>query len=153
MKFKRFPDYVPCSLDYPLLSDPEAFRLWYDIVEEYTPRRFKHVRDRLVAISGIAKLFSKTIRCREYIAGLWKPDLIRGLMWHTKGSKLVPRVSADSLHAGSNGFPSWSWASVGYELVQNSQKDGNTFRALPQTKDVQIDLVDQRLPFWCSEKR
>src|SRR5947209_12520197 len=87
------------------------------------------------------------IRCHEYLAGLWKPDLIRGLMWHTKGAKLIPRQSADRMRAVNNAFPSWSWASVGYELVKNSQKNNNNFQALSRIEDVQIDLVDQRLPF------
>lgn len=147
MKFKRFPDYLPSNLDYPLLSEPETFHLWYDLIEEYTQRRFTDISDRLVAISGLAKIFGNTIRCHEYLAGLWKPDLIRGLMWHTKGAKLIPRQSADRMRAVNNAFPSWSWASVGYELVKNSQKNKNNFQALSRIEDVQIDLVDQRLPF------
>ena len=147
MKFKRFPNYLPISLDYPLLSEPETFHLWYDLIEEYTQRRFKHISDRLVAISGLAKIFANTIRSHEYVAGLWKPDLIRGLIWHTKDAKLIPQQSADNMRAVNNAFPSWSWASVGYELVKNSWKNNNCFQALSLVKDVQVDLVNQRDPF------
>ena len=147
MKFKRFRDYLPSNLDYPLLSEPETFRLWYDLIEEYTQRRFKRISDRLVAISGLAKIFSNTIRSHEYVAGLWRPDLIRGLLWHIKGTNLIPRQSSDSMRAVNNAFPSWSWASVGYEVVKNSRKNNNTFQALSRVEDVQIDLVDQRQPF------
>ncbi|KAF2495157.1 HET-domain-containing protein, partial [Lophium mytilinum] len=128
MKFKRFPDYIPSSLEYPLLLEPETFRLWYDLVEEYTERRFKCIKDRLVAISGLARIIGNTIHCHDYVAGLWKPDLIRGLMWYTKGAKLIPRQSADSIRAVNLTFPSWSWASVGYERVENSQKENNHFK-------------------------
>jgi hypothetical protein len=147
IKFKRFPDYLPSSLDYPLLSEPETFNLWYDLIEEYTQRRFKHISDRLVAISGLAKIFGNTIRSHEYVAGLWKPDLIRGLLWHTNGAKLIPRQSTDNMRAFNNAFPSWSWASVGYEVVENSQKNNNNFQALSLVDDVQVDLVDQHDPF------
>ncbi|KAF2803262.1 HET-domain-containing protein [Mytilinidion resinicola] len=147
MKFKRFPDYIPSSLDYPLLLEPETFHLWYDFIEEYTQRRFKCISDRLLAISGLARIFGNTIRSRDYAAGLWKPDLIRGLMWHTKGAKLIPRQLADSMRAVNIAFPSWSWASVGYERVKNSQKNNNHFQALSRVEDVQIDLVDQHDPF------
>jgi Heterokaryon incompatibility protein (HET) len=144
MKFKRFPDYLP---SYPLLLEPETFRLWYDLIEEYTQRRFKHISDRLVAISGLAKIFANTIRSHEYVAGLWKPDLIRGLIWHTKDAKLIPQQSADNMRAVNDAFPSWSWASVGYELVKNSWKNKNCIQALSVVKDVQVDLVNQRDPF------
>jgi hypothetical protein len=100
-----------------------------------------------VAISGLAKIFGNTIRNHEYVAGLWKPDLIRGLIWHTKGAKLIPRQSADNMRAVNNAFPSWSWASVGYELVKNGQKNNNNFQALSLVEDVQVDLVDQHNPF------
>jgi hypothetical protein len=145
MKFKRFPNYLPSNLDYPLLSVPETFHLWYDLIEEYTQRKFTHISDRLVAISGLAQIFGNMIRSirshDEYVAGLWKPDLIRGLIWHTKGAKLLPQKAVN------NDFPSWSWASAGYELVENGQKNNDSFQTLSQIEGVQIDLVDQRLPF------
>ncbi|KAF1814493.1 HET-domain-containing protein, partial [Eremomyces bilateralis CBS 781.70] len=111
MIFKILPRYLPGNLDSRLLLEPETFRLWYNLIEEYTPRRFKNISDRLVAISGLAQVFGNMIRCREYVAGLWKPDLIRGLMWHVEGAKLVPRRSTETMRAVNADFPSWSWAS------------------------------------------
>ena len=147
MKFKRFKSYLPISLDYPLLEDAETFRLWYDLVEGYTQKRFTNIRDRLVAISGLAKIFGNTIGCHEYVAGLWKRDLIRGLLWYCKGAKLIPRISADSIEAVSDGFPSWSWASVGYEVVEFGRKISNDPIVLSGIDDVQIELHDDCLPF------
>jgi hypothetical protein len=147
MKFKRLPGYLPSNPDYPLLSGPETFRLWYDLIEEYTQKRFKHINDRLVAISCLAKIFGNTIRSHEYVAGLWKPDLIRGLIWHIDGAKLISRQSSYEMQAINTSFPSWSWASVGYELVKNSQKNNTSSLALSLVEDVQVDLVDQRYPF------
>jgi hypothetical protein len=120
--------------------------LWYDLIEEYSQRRFEYISDRLVAISGVAKIFGNTIRSDEYVAGLWKPDLIRGLIWHTEGAELIPRPSADNKQ-DINTFPSWSWASAGYELVKNGRKNNDNFQAVSLVKNVQIDLVDQRDPF------
>jgi Heterokaryon incompatibility protein (HET) len=147
MKFKRFPHYLPSSKDYILLSDPETFRLWYDVVEEYTHRRFSHIKDRLLAISGLAKIFGKTIGSREYVAGLWKPDLIRGLLWHTKDAKLIPRQYAEDTRPPDNPFPSWSWASVGYEHVENRHKNQNDFQPLSQVEKVEVHLMDPCDPF------
>ncbi|KAH0559316.1 hypothetical protein GP486_004171 [Trichoglossum hirsutum] len=147
MKFKRFSDYLPSNLNCSPSSEPETFRLWYDLIEEYTQRRFKYISDRLVAISGLAQIYGNAIRSNEYVAGLWKPDLIRGLIWHTDGAKLIPRQSADNMRAFNNAFPSWSWASVGYEVVKNGQKNNNNLQALSLVEVVQVDLVDQLDPF------
>ncbi|RFN43603.1 het-domain-containing protein [Fusarium flagelliforme] len=151
MKFKRFPDYIPSHLDYPLLSDPETFRLWYDLVEEYTQRKFTNIKDRLPAISGLAKIFGSTIRIqeysKEYAARLWKADLIRGLLWHVEGAKLTTRPPSDKTQAIDTAIPSWSWASVGCTIVRNRHKDNTSFQALALVKDVQVDLVDKKHPF------
>ena len=147
IKFKRFAEYLPSSLDYPLLSEPETFYLWYDLIEKYTQRTFTCFSDRLLAISGVAKIFGNMIRSQQYVAGLWKPDLIRGLLWQTKGAKLIRRQSGDSTQAIDDTFPSWSWASVGYKFVMENQKKNNHFQALSEVEDVQINLIDQHDPF------
>ncbi|KAF2468783.1 HET-domain-containing protein [Lindgomyces ingoldianus] len=147
MKFKRFPSHLPTNPDYPLLSDPNTFHLWYDLVEEYTPRRFTKISDRLVAISGLARIFGSIIRTHEYVVGLWKPDLIRGLLWYTEGSMLIPRQSVDSMRSSYSNFPSWSWASVGYEIVKFRQKSSDILTSLSQVESVSIELTDQSQPF------
>jgi len=147
MKFKRFSEYLPSHPANPLRSEGELFLPWYDIIKEYSPRSFTNIGDRLVALSGLAKVFGNTIRCDEYVAGLWRPDLIRGLMWYTEGAMLIPRDSPQSMRAVNNIFPSWSWASIGFELVLNHQTSPGRFQALSRVDSIQIDLVDQCQPF------
>ena len=77
--------------------------------------------------------------------------MIRGLIWHTEGARLIPRHSPESMRAVNNKFPSWSWASVGYELVRNHQKSSNHFQALSKVENVQINLLDQYQPFGAVE--
>jgi hypothetical protein len=72
LKFKKFENYLPANLDYPLMSHSDTFRLWYDLVEDYTQREFRRISDRLVAISGVAKIYGDMIRNPTYVAGLWK---------------------------------------------------------------------------------
>jgi hypothetical protein len=142
LKFKRFKNHLPISLDYPLMSHPDTFRLWYDLVEDFTQREFTKISDRLVAISGLARIYSGMIRNPEYVAGLWKEDLIRGLLWHVEGSTLIPRRSADNISDFYPAFPSWSWASVGYEAAKNGLKTDDSLRALSEIENIQIVLVD-----------
>ncbi|RDL35182.1 uncharacterized protein BP5553_07113 [Venustampulla echinocandica] len=143
LKFKGFKKYLPISLDYPLMSHSDTFRLWYDLVEDYTQRRFENISDRLVAISGIARIYGDMIRNPTYVAGLWKEDLIRGLLWHVEGTMLIPKRPTDDIPTFHKAFPSWSWTSVGYEVVKNDLKTDNSIRALSEIENIQIDLVDQ----------
>jgi hypothetical protein len=147
LKFKRFKNHLPISLDYPLMSHSDTFRLWYDLVEDYTQRRFAKISNRLVAISGLARIYGDMIRNPTYVAGLWKEDLIRGLLWHVEGTTLIPKRSAGDIITLPEAFPSWSWASVGYEVVKNDLKTDNSLRALSEIENIQIDLVDLRDPF------
>ncbi len=99
IQFKSFPRYLPSNPEYVLSSDPEVFRLWYELVENCTRRKFRRIGDRLVAISGLAKMFGNAIRCWEYAAGLWKPDLIRGLLWHAKDRDSFHGLSLDRMRS------------------------------------------------------
>jgi hypothetical protein len=147
LKFKRFKNHLPISLDYPLMSHSDTFRLWYDLVEDYTQRRFTNISDRLVAISGLARIYGDMIRNPTYVAGLWKEDLIRGLLWHVEGATLVPKRSTNNISNFHENFPSWSWASVGYEVVKNDLKTDNTLRALSEIENIHIVPVDSGDPF------
>lgn len=109
--------------DLPRTDDPnrssrnsEIFGLWYQLIEKYTTRKFSRLEDRLAAISGLVNVYSDMIESKEYINGLWGLDMIRGLTWTCesdfKPKRTVARTKACSL------FPSWSWASVGYECVR-----------------------------------
>jgi hypothetical protein len=125
----------------------EKYRLWYALVEDYTPRRFKHIQDRLVAISGLAKLFGDLIQDDEYVAGLWRRDMTRGLSWHVSGAKLIPSKTTQSFSVPTDKFPSWTWASVGYDVVVNDHAKQDALRSFSVIEDVQLDLVDPANPF------
>ena len=85
---------------------------WYDIIHSYSGTTLTiPSKDRVIAISGVAKEFQQMIWSNNeaqsknfpyYIAGLWLPDIHHGLLWQT-----------DALNAAlcSCGAPSWSWAS------------------------------------------
>jgi hypothetical protein len=79
---------------------------WPKIVQEYSNRMMTVPVDKLIAISGIANEFQKVLD-DEYLAGLWKGDLLFELLWsRTKQKKdIKPRPTGYRA-------PSWSWASV-----------------------------------------
>lgn len=66
----------------------------------YGPRKLTRATDKLPAISGIASLYAEKIN-DEYLAGLWRSQLVEGLMWQSLSFRRVQDYRA----------PSWSWAS------------------------------------------
>ena len=84
------------------------FAYWYQMVERYSDRALTYAGDKLPGIAGLADHFWNTFHTEyhdhglQYLCGLWKEDLLRGLMWRTAGtvSSFVYRP------------PSWSWTTL-----------------------------------------
>ncbi|KAF2877163.1 heterokaryon incompatibility protein-domain-containing protein, partial [Massariosphaeria phaeospora] len=84
------------------------FDFWNEIVRRYTSRSLTNPTDVLPALSGLADEFQRATG-DEYIAGMWKTDMVRSLAWsrHT--------LAKNAKEGGQNNVylaPSWSWASV-----------------------------------------
>jgi len=111
----------------------KVWNTWYKLVEQYSKRTLTKESDRLPALGGLASKFGQLLGS-EYLAGLWRVDLIRGLLWtrrndsnskvagYTKGEKYSERRArrilniekADSMRPTvTAGIPSWSWAALG----------------------------------------
>ncbi|KAI4281986.1 MAG: hypothetical protein L6R38_003278 [Xanthoria sp. 2 TBL-2021] len=80
----------------------EACRVWQLIVEKYSDSCLTKERDKLVAVSAIAREMKPLMQCR-YLAGHWEKDLVLQLCWDTVSSAVRPTTFR---------APSWSWASV-----------------------------------------
>jgi hypothetical protein len=80
---------------------------------ELFARELTFWKDRLVAISGIARLFCEQNHLEDYrnelgqyyLAGIWWKDIEQQLLWYRLGYELAPRPPDPYA-------PSWSWASV-----------------------------------------
>ncbi|KAK2031940.1 HET-domain-containing protein [Colletotrichum zoysiae] len=87
-------------------SKASLYERWGDLVNEYSRRKLTVPDDKLPAISGLARTFGSALE-DQYVAGLWKRDLIRGMLWLTDFEATRPaRWRA----------PSWSWASWDADL-------------------------------------
>lgn len=89
-------------------------QMWEYILTVYTKRQLGVSTDRPLAISGIAEQFDSVFGGGQYIAGLWKPFLRQGLLWHSHPDDTFPQPSA---YQG----PSWSWTSVNGSIVHRYQ--------------------------------
>ncbi|KAF1989458.1 HET-domain-containing protein, partial [Aulographum hederae CBS 113979] len=99
-------DVAPHRLVFRLLAGGkmDLRREWRKLVRRYSWRHLTYARDKFPALGGLARAVNEVLR-DEYVAGLWKGDLVRGLLWWV----LEPRKCL-----GEEGWraPSWSWAGV-----------------------------------------
>lgn len=87
--------------------------LWEEIVlTPYFGRQLTFPHDNLVAVSALASRFQAESGW-AYLAGLWRENIIRGLLWEPR----IPRfdgppgpVQLD--HVAMKDRPSWTWASI-----------------------------------------
>jgi hypothetical protein len=80
---------------------------WSSIIRDYSHRKLSVSSDIFPALEGLAREFNTRLN-DIYIAGLWKRDLLRGLLWKVEGSK----TGELPLEATPYRAPSWSWAST-----------------------------------------
>ena len=94
------------SLDGSGMISNSTYHSWYGGVREFSRRKLTKGSDVLPALSGPASRFQKNQFVEEgeqYLAGLWKGDIINGLLWHLSGLSAVPKPE----EADCTG-PSWS---------------------------------------------
>jgi hypothetical protein len=74
------------SEDYRTYGDGvrinELYRTWLALVAKYSTCELTYRGDTLPAVSGLAKSFQFKLQ-DEYLAGIWRKDIIRGLLWRT----------------------------------------------------------------------
>ncbi|KAK4445689.1 HET-domain-containing protein, partial [Podospora aff. communis PSN243] len=95
--------------DRPALDAESLHDSWNTIVTDYTGREVSFADDKLVALAAVASEFQNQGLGNQYLAGIWRTDLCRRLMWYkTRGkSEGLPQPRSQSYVA-----PTWSWASV-----------------------------------------
>ncbi|KFY55224.1 hypothetical protein V497_07112 [Pseudogymnoascus sp. VKM F-4516 (FW-969)] len=98
------PDGFPAHLFAPLVIQRGEFQVrWPQIVSLYSEANLTFGKDKLPALSGVARLgYNET--GDQYLAGLWKSKLEEQLCWCQYGSALRPRPPWRA--------PTWSWASI-----------------------------------------
>lgn len=102
---ETFPVQFPAELsygDFHLQKQPVTRSLWSKIVQLYTRCDLTLGKDKLVAISGLAKHIHDQTG-EQYLAGLWRGGLEAQLCW--KSRTATPRPEEPRA-------PTWSWASV-----------------------------------------
>ncbi|KAJ9659255.1 hypothetical protein H2198_003259 [Neophaeococcomyces mojaviensis] len=142
-KFKLLPWYMQSPECH---SEHDKYRIWYDMVEDYSARRVKYTRDRLVAISGLAKIYGDVLGDYRYFAGLWQSDMLRGLLWYAQGMRLFDSNLSHPTVVEVKA-PSWSWARAPSGSAIRNDWTNSGFRPLAAVKNVSRVPVESNNPF------
>ncbi|KAK4465331.1 heterokaryon incompatibility protein-domain-containing protein [Cladorrhinum samala] len=82
---------------------------WTGVAEKYSSCFLSFPSDKMIAFAGIARQYLSRLEAvggDEYLAGLWKSQLPRALLWCTH------RIRPCYRPPGAYRAPSWSWMSV-----------------------------------------
>ncbi|KAK4496483.1 hypothetical protein PRZ48_012463 [Zasmidium cellare] len=115
----------------------DIYQTWDRLVDAYSQCSLTKPGDKLVALAGIAKVFSSFAKTR-YVAGLWREDLENGLLWSVNFSQ--HEVDHPSRRSKVYRAPSWTWASVdGSVWSMSFMPERETWEVL----DVSLDLASE----------
>lgn len=123
-------EIFPCSpLHYPIdlyrfgggtegqSKSGSLLDVWHELVWNYARRDLTLEKDKLPAISGLAKRLSiRSAREEKYIAGLWWSHLLCDLLWYNHLA--FPADPNLSTRPASYRAPSWSWASLDCKYLE-----------------------------------
>lgn len=114
------------------------YQVWNGILKAYARCALTKPSDKFVAISGVAKDSAKAID-DEYLAGLWRRNLINGLLWTVADfledhEEFPPVVRPKEYRA-----PSWSWASLYASTTRAPETEYKFYGEYAEVQDVVIE--------------
>lgn len=89
-------------------SKDMLYESWQVTMKSYSARNLTNGGDKFAALAGITEFFSGLVD-DEAVAGLWKGDLGRGLMWQVPVNR---HGKKDRDVIAKLNVPSWSWAKM-----------------------------------------
>lgn len=122
--------YPICDYGFPL-GATAIIEMWYKrVVRNYTRRQLTYEKDKLVAISALARA-THLNRHIGYVAGLWRDCIVPGLLWIRRGPGFKSRTYS---------CPTWSWASqnstVSYTFATPPSYTAKPSELFPRVRDV-----------------
>lgn len=144
----RSPNYEAAFQHYTDGTDMDYTRFWDSKAIPYASRQFTKPADRLPALSSWAKFIANKVN-DEYLAGLWKKDLLRELHWLI----YAPNLSLDGFKKklkkpGEPGYeaPSWSWCR--WTSADSERMSSNYYAHHPVCRIIEVKTeVQGKNPF------
>ena len=95
--------------------DVDPYGRWFDIVYQYSQRKFTKDTDMLPALGGVARAFADITR-DKYCCGMWEDQLLQELCWFRLAfaydEKTSRHMQTEFEKPTAYRAPSWSWASI-----------------------------------------
>lgn len=113
-----------------------CFDIWLAVIEHYSGLGLTVPSDKLVAISDLAEIVGRR-NGLVYVAGIWREDLVRGLLWYAATEK-GPNYPSRNYTA-----PSWSWGSLSSQVTFDLPPvDTVNSKVLAEILDYQVSNSD-----------
>jgi hypothetical protein len=93
-------------------SKDMLYESWQTTMKSYSSRKLTNGGDKLAALAGITEFFGGVL-ADEAVAGLWRGDLGRGLMWQIPVNR---HCAIDQNAVKRLNIPSWSWLKIKGEI-------------------------------------
>jgi hypothetical protein len=115
---------------------------WGKVASVYSARQLTYSSDKLIAIGGLAEVFSESLGIR-YVAGLWEVNLEHYLNWIASEEipSHVPQKPRPSEYRG----PSWSWVSVDDPIRWYALEKEVQYKC--EVLECQVTLLSESAPF------
>jgi hypothetical protein len=150
--------YRTCmSFDQPQQEGkPDNHEIWGRLCQDYSRSKPSYISDKLIAFVGIVGEFQTRLPQDTYLAGLWKGDLISGLLWKAaalNGRPITPNGSkegfADSYITATMPeyyrAPSWSWLAKDCGITWQTKQRHSAQQMLDIIDTPHIDLVKEMI--------
>lgn len=118
---------------------PAGYKIWARIVKKYFKGKLTNERDKLVALSGLAKIMRSKLK-DKYLAGLWLQYLPSQLVWLVgvlQASRELP------YRRTKYRAPTWSWASVEAEVHCFTGNDDGAMIKVVDASTIPIRANDE----------
>jgi hypothetical protein len=114
---------------------------WPLVVARYSEAQVTYSKDKLVALSGVARHFQLRLN-DQYVAGLWRNELLRQLCWCV--NRMNPSADRNTSNVPYRA-PTWSWASIDlpvtWTLYSTLDVTSDTNLNEPLIEIIDVDLV------------
>lgn len=127
---ETFQHELPRTSGEVYMERDDLKKIWSAVIRDYSRRKLTFGKDKLIAISGVAKWLQKRTG-DEYICGHWRNCLELQLLWVS--------ANAGNIFQRLGTIPTWSWLSLDGSVVpvfyEGMEARG---RVLIKVEDVQI---------------
>lgn len=130
----------PCPSLSTITSNADAYNMWHDVVREFARRWFAIEKDTLAALSGLA-LRLAAFHGSEYVAGLWKDNLVCDLLWRHNTFAVDSTIFVPNDLRHYYKAPTFSWASL-YTRSASISFEADEHGLVPGSAEVTIHDVE-----------